>query len=87
MGRDTFNYLADGTRAGVTTVASAVGAGLSQGKDADAINCPSCGHANDAGAKFCDECGKAMSKTCSACEQVNDGDAKFCSACGNRFSN
>ena len=86
VGKDTFNYLADGTKGGVKTVASAIGAGLSEGMSGEAVNCPKCGHANDTDAKFCDECGAAMSKSCSSCGKVNDGDAQFCSACGNRFS-
>jgi hypothetical protein len=86
VGKDTFNYMADGTKGGVKTVASAIGAGLNEGMSGEVISCPKCGHANDDEAKFCDECGTAMSKSCSSCGEVNDGDAKFCNACGNRFS-
>jgi hypothetical protein len=85
VGKDTFNYMADGTKGGVKTVASAIGAGLSEGMNGATVNCPTCGHANDAEAKFCDECGTAMSKACPSCGEVNDGNAKFCDGCGNKF--
>jgi hypothetical protein len=88
VGKDTFNYMADGTKDGVQTVASAIGSGLSQGMSgaATTARCPKCGHSNDTDAKFCDECGSALLKTCPACGESNDGDAKFCDACGTGFS-
>ena len=85
VGKDTFNYLADGTKGGVKTMASAVGAGLSEGMSGQSADCPSCGTSNDKDAKFCDECGTAMAKSCPSCGEANDGDAKFCNGCGNRF--
>jgi hypothetical protein len=87
VGKDAFNYLADGTKGGVKTVASAVGAGLREALNkTTSIACPHCEHRNDADAKFCDECGTAMSQRCGSCGERNDGDAKFCSACGRSFA-
>ena len=85
VGKDTFNYMAHGTQDGVQTVATAIGAGLAEGPGGGKIACPACGHPNDQDAKFCDDCGAAISKSCPACGAVNDGDAKFCDGCGNRF--
>lgn len=85
VGKDTFNYMADGTKGGVRTVASAVGSGFREGMAGTSVDCPSCGHANDADAKFCDECGTAMSRLCPSCGGANDGDAKFCNNCGNQL--
>lgn len=82
VGKDTFNYMAEGTRGGVHTIATAVGTGLARGSYDGGQPCPMCGHANDRNAKFCDECGALMSRACPSCGQVNDGDAKFCSGCG-----
>ena len=48
------------------------------------MGCPSCGHDNDDGAKFCSECGTALPTTtaCASCgAELADG-AKFCSECG-----
>ncbi|MBB3206396.1 RNA polymerase subunit RPABC4/transcription elongation factor Spt4 [Rhodopirellula rubra] len=85
VGKDTFNYMAEGTQGGVKTMASALAAGLSEGISGDKIGCPQCGNANDRQAKFCDECGSSLSKSCSSCGEVNDGDAKFCDGCGTAF--
>jgi hypothetical protein len=60
--KDTFNYLAQGTKGGVRTTAQAVGEGLSTGLSpaAPKATCPRCQQANDADAKFCKNCGAAM---------------------------
>jgi hypothetical protein len=61
--KDTFNYLAHGTREGVKTLASAVGEGLAEGigKDSQALKrCLSCDHENDMDAKFCKNCGSSL---------------------------
>ena len=44
--------------------------------------CASCGAENDAGARFCDSCGRPLSRTCASCGDVNDADARFCNGCG-----
>jgi hypothetical protein len=82
--KDTFNYMARGTREGVRDIASAVGEGL-RGEGAEtAVSCHKCGHANDGDANFCDECGSALASStrCSSCGESNDADAKFCDSCG-----
>lgn len=86
VGKDTFNYLAEGTKGGVKTLATAVGAGLTEGmvRTDKTAPCPKCGHPNDADAKFCDECGASVSTVCPSCGQVNDHDAKFCCNCGSK---
>lgn len=85
VGKDAFNYMADGTKGGVKTMASALGSGLREGMQGESVTCAKCGHENDANAKFCDECGAAMSVSCPTCGQVNDADAKFCDSCGKKL--
>jgi hypothetical protein len=53
--KDTFNYLAEGTKEGVKNIVSAIGEGLSAGKAVGV--CRQCNHSNDADAKFCKHCG------------------------------
>lgn len=85
VGKDAFNYMADGTRDGVQTIASAIGAGFNEAAPAASVACRTCGQGNDPDAKFCDECGAAMSATCHACGVDNDSNAKFCDACGSQI--
>ncbi len=85
VGKDTFNYMADGTKDGVRTVATAIATGLQQASRKGTLACSACGHSNDDLARFCDQCGAALSKTCPSCGERNDGDAKFCDGCGNRL--
>jgi hypothetical protein len=91
VAKDTFNYLADGTKDGVRTVAKAIGEGLglrpAGQKVSPAIRCPKCGHETEPSAKFCDSCGAAMTKTksCPACTTANEGDARFCRGCGKKL--
>ena len=84
VGKDTFNYMASGTRQGVRDVVSAVREGLSGGEG----ECPQCRHKNDVDARFCDNCGQplAATKTCPACLAENDSSARFCNDCGNAFA-
>lgn len=88
VGKDTFNYLAEGTQGGVQTVAAAVAAGLTQGTagSSKTVRCPKCGHPSDTDAKFCDECGTPLAKTCSSCGRINDHGARFCANCGSGWS-
>jgi len=48
------------------------------------MDCPSCGHHNPAGARFCGECAKALvtSAQCPSCGAENPRDHRFCNACG-----
>jgi hypothetical protein len=63
VAKDTFNYMADETKEGVKTVASAVGEGMAAGAAAarpKIKSCPACQATNDAEARFCNQCGKAL---------------------------
>lgn len=90
--KDTFNYMADGTQQGIKMVAGAIGQGLKEGGlgpggAATKIRCHKCNALNDAGARFCDQCGQAMEKAkpCPQCREMNDPDAKFCDNCGYKY--
>jgi len=96
--KDTFNYIADGTKGGVKTVANAAGEGLATGFAAGGlagaglaetdsrpgVRCHKCNFVETSDAKFCSQCGGAMekSKPCPQCDELNDPDAKFCDNCG-----
>lgn len=56
--KDSFNYLAEGTKEGVRTIATAIGEGLAAGRAA--LVCQQCGKGNEADAKFCKNCGAAV---------------------------
>ena len=45
------------------------------------MTCPRCQHENSARAKFCEECGAALSRTCVACGAQISSTAKFCPEC------
>lgn len=47
------------------------------------MNCPVCGHENQAGSKFCANCGTSLEIVCPVCSAVSPLDANFCSNCGN----
>ena len=91
VGKDTFNYMADGTHEGIKTVAGAIGEGLREGGLAGGaqtmVRCHKCNALAPADAKFCGQCGQALSKTgpCPNCHELNDPDAKFCDNCGHAF--
>jgi class 3 adenylate cyclase/predicted ATPase len=48
----------------------------------DGVACPSCGSTNEAGRKFCGECGTALARACPACGSPNPPGVKFCGECG-----
>ncbi len=83
VGKDTFNYMAEGTREGVATIAGAVAKGLRG--EPSAIQCPECDTFNDADAEFCKSCREPLTEAmvCSNCGELNDADARFCDECGN----
>lgn len=91
VGKDAFNYLAEGTKDGVRTMASAVGEGLRAGSPPPAggerVRCHKCNYANAVESKFCGQCGASLGKTraCPACNELNDPDAKFCDNCGRQM--
>jgi len=49
---------------------------------ADVVTCPSCGSENEAGRKFCGECGNALAQSCPSCGTANPPTVKFCGECG-----
>ena len=46
------------------------------------MHCPSCTFENPEGAKFCIECGSAVTRSCQSCGLSNLPQAKFCAECG-----
>ena len=87
VAKDTANYLADGTKESVKTIATAVGEGFSSGAGLAKqilVRCHKCNETNEATAKFCKSCGASLAKTkpCPACNELNDPDAHFCDHCG-----
>src|SRR5438270_11719947 len=44
--------------------------------------CAACGSANDAGLKFCNNCGAPLSATCPTCSAPNRAGSRFCGECG-----
>lgn len=81
---DTLNYMAEGTQDGVRTVAKAIGEGLRGEAGSAELTCPACGAANEAGSKFCDQCGGPIDQpiTCPDCGAENEAGSKFCDQCG-----
>jgi class 3 adenylate cyclase/tetratricopeptide (TPR) repeat protein len=53
--------------------------------EANVVNCPSCGEPNEAGRKFCGECGASLALVCPACGASNAAATKFCGECGTRL--
>ncbi len=45
--------------------------------------CPSCSAPNEAGRKFCGECGTRLAQPCPSCGTVNASGIRFCGECGN----
>jgi zinc-ribbon domain len=58
--KDTFNYLAEGTRVGIRGMAEAAGEGLAAGLSTPGAKCPVCREANPPAANFCSQCGAAL---------------------------
>ncbi len=50
-----------------------------------AIVCPKCGHINNPGSRFCDQCGTALTKVCPKCGAENDPTNVYCAKCGQRL--
>ncbi len=46
------------------------------------MECPACGHANRADARFCEHCGAATERPCASCGRELRPTARFCDACG-----
>ena len=45
------------------------------------MNCPTCGHENPDGAKFCNQCAGPLPLHCSNCRTSNPVGSKFCNEC------
>jgi ribosomal protein L40E len=89
VAKDTFNYMAHGTRDGVRDLATALGEGIAAGvagareHATEEEACPSCGAASPAGAQFCPGCGASfLAARCSSCGGQLVPGAKFCHRCG-----
>jgi class 3 adenylate cyclase len=48
--------------------------------------CQNCGTTNDAGRKFCLQCGTRLAVACPACGTPNTPEARFCGECGSAIS-
>jgi uncharacterized membrane protein YvbJ len=46
------------------------------------MRCTNCGTDNDAGRKFCLQCGTRLSAPCPNCQSANPPGARFCGECG-----
>jgi Adenylate cyclase, family 3 (some proteins contain HAMP domain) len=54
--------------------------------DPISVTCASCGTLNEAGRKFCNECGNRLEVSCGVCGTANPAGAKFCGECGNTLA-
>ena len=52
------------------------------GQASEGLTCPSCGHPNRSGRRFCAECGASLAVVCAACGASNEPGERFCGDCG-----
>ncbi len=52
------------------------------GQALEGLTCPSCGHPNRGGRRFCAECGQSLAVSCAACGAANEPGERFCGDCG-----
>ena len=50
------------------------------------MTCSECSTENEAGRKFCKECGAPLALVCPTCGASNSGDSKFCGECGSTLT-
>ena len=50
------------------------------------ITCRECGHSNNPGARFCNNCGRRIDGVCPSCGHENEPGARFCNSCGQSLS-
>ncbi|HEY8869985.1 MAG TPA: zinc-ribbon domain-containing protein, partial [Candidatus Limnocylindrales bacterium] len=50
------------------------------------VTCSNCGTENEAGQKFCDNCGASLAVTCAVCGTTNRPTARFCRECATALS-
>ena len=48
--------------------------------------CSNCGHENEAGLRFCNDCGAPLVSACPTCGATNRPGSRFCGGCGTRLS-
>ncbi len=91
--KDTAEYLAPTTNNVVKEISESISEGIAKGKsssnkgdNAGKVVCQNCGQKNESTAKFCSNCGNAITqeKFCSSCGSKLESDAKFCSNCGQK---
>ena len=89
VAKDTVNYMFDGTKDSAKDFAGAVREGITGGNEKmePMVRCHKCNSENPLNAKFCNNCGAALSKSkkCPVCDELNDHDSKFCDNCGHKF--
>lgn len=49
------------------------------------VVCPFCGHLNSPNSRFCNQCGKALTRICPKCGKKNDLSSTYCNACGTKL--
>ena len=91
--KDTAEYLAPTTNNVVKEISESVSEGIAKGKsssnkgaNAGKVVCQNCGHKNESTAKFCSNCGNAITqdKFCTACGTKLENNDKFCPNCGQK---
>ncbi len=82
--REMSRYVSHETTPVINEAAKDIKPALSQFAQAvrSGSTCPHCGSPVDKDAKFCDQCGAALSQECPQCHEKNDADAQFCRNCG-----
>ena len=87
--KETTEYIAPTINNTVGGMAESISEGIASGKakgKAEAIICQDCGEKNEAGSKFCSNCGKSLdtAKYCVNCGKKIENDDKFCPHCGQK---
>ena len=86
VGTDALAQIAEDGKGSARQLAQAVGEGL-RAQAASEVQCPKCGEANEADARFCDDCGAPLGRiACAGCGHSNDANARFCNRCGQQFT-
>jgi len=73
------------------TIASTMASAAQQGQKpaTGGVACPKCGTVNQAGARFCNNCGTSLATagpvTCPNCKTVNPTGSNFCTDCGTKL--
>lgn len=90
VAKDFTNYMANETGDSIAKVAGKVAAEVNRSakggvEGVDSNTCCKCGTENPIGAKFCSNCGNALTKKCPYCGAENDDGAKYCNVCGKQL--